>query len=85
MAELTAGFQRADGEWCLGFNAMTMASELCVGSEEIFEHNRSRTLILVGVADVPPAGWGVGAKSYRFGIGDRTVVFTVEVGPEGTA
>ena len=43
--EFTAGFLRADGEWCLGFNAATLASLLGIGSDEIFELNRSGTLI----------------------------------------
>ena len=42
--EFIAGFQRADGEWCLGFNAATLASLLGIGSDEIFELNRSETL-----------------------------------------
>ena len=85
IAELTAGFRRADGEWCLGFNAVTLASELGVGSEEIFAHNRNRTLILEGVGDVPPQMGGTAAKRYIFCIGDRHTSFTVEVRPEGTA
>ena len=84
--ELTAGFRRADGEWCFGFNSETMAAELGVGSDEIFVHNRNRTLILEGVADdVPPLGGGAAAKGYRFRIGDRTADFAIETGPEGTA
>ena len=52
--ELTAGFKRADGEWCLGFNAVILASELGAWNEEIFEHNRTRTLILEVVGPAPP-------------------------------
>lgn len=57
--EFTAGFLRADGEWCLGFNAATLASLLGIGSDEIFELNRSGTLILDDVRPVPapPTGW----------------------------
>lgn len=82
--ELTPGFRRADGEWCLGFNAVTLASELGVGSEEIFAHNRNRTLILEGVGPVRPRS-GTAAKIYIFRIGGRRTGFTVEVGPEGAA
>jgi hypothetical protein len=85
IAEFTAGFQRADGEWCFGFNAETMASELGIGSEEIFVHNRNRTLILDDVSAVPPQREGTAAKGYRFRIGDRTADFIIEVGPGGTA
>ena len=84
-AEFTAGFKRADGEWCLGFNATTLASELRVGSEEIFEHNRSRTLILDSVGAVTPQRGGVAAKNYIFRIDDRAASCIVEVGPEGSA
>ena len=83
--ELTAGFRRADGEWCLGFNAMTLASELGVASKEIFAHNRTRTLILEGVGPVPPQRGGRAAKIYIFRIGGRRTGLTVEVGPEGAA
>jgi hypothetical protein len=84
--ELTAGFRRADGEWCLGFNAMTLATQLGVGSEEIFEHNRTQTLILEGVAPAAPQGGGVAAKIYIFHIGDdRRAALLVETGPEGSA
>jgi hypothetical protein len=83
--ELTAEFRRADGKWCFGFNAATLASELGVWSDEIFEHNRNRTLILEGVASVPPQGGGAAAMGYRFRIGDRTADCIVEAGPESIA
>ncbi len=62
--ELVAIFQMLDGKRCFGFNAETMAEELGIGSDEIFVHNRNRTLILVGTADVPPAIGGTAAKAY---------------------
>ena len=60
--EFTAGFHRGDGEWCLGFNAVTLASLLGFGSKEVFEHNRNRTLILDDVRSVPPQRKGAVAK-----------------------
>ena len=61
--ELTASFKRADGEWCLGFNAVILASELGAWNEEIFEHNRTRTLILEVVGPAPPNSEG---RALRF-------------------
>jgi hypothetical protein len=83
--EMIPIFESPNGEWCFGFNAETMAAQLGVGSDEIFVHNRNRTLILVGVAEVPPVGGGAAAMGYRFPIGDRTADFRIETGPEGTA
>jgi hypothetical protein len=84
--EFTAGFLRADGEWCLGFNAATLASLLGIGSDEIFELNRSGTLILDDVRPVPaPQRDGGTAKEYVFRAGNRFAGLVVETGPEGTA
>jgi hypothetical protein len=84
--ELAAIFQMPDGEWCFGFNAETMAAQLGIASEEIFVHNRNRTLILAGTADVPPAVGGTAAKAYRFTIdGNRFADFVIENSPSGTA
>jgi hypothetical protein len=84
--EFTAGFLRADGEWCLGFNAATLASLLGIGSDEIFERNRSGTLILDDVRPVPaPQREGGAAKEYVFRVGNRFAGLVVETGPEGTA
>ena len=84
--EFTAGFHRGDGEWCLGFNAVTLASLLGFGSKEVFEHNRNRTLILDDVRPVPaPQRDGGTAKEYVFRAGNRFAGLVVETGPEGTA
>ena len=83
--EFTAGFQRGDGEWCLGFNAVTLASLLGFGSKEVFEHNRNRTLILDDVRSVPPQRKGAVAKEYVFRVGNRPAGLVIETGPEGTA
>ena len=83
--EFTAGFHRGDGEWCLGFNAVTLASLLGFGSKEVFEHNRNRTLILDDVRSVPPQRKGAVAKEYVFRVGNRPAGLVIETGPEGTA
>ena len=84
-AEFTAGFRRPDSEWCLGFNAATLASLLGVGIDELFKHNRARTLILESVGPMPPRSGGTVAKEYTFRIDNRTASLTVEAGPLGTA
>ena len=83
--EFTAGFHRGDGEWCLGFNAVTLASLLGFGSKEVFEHNRNRTLILDDVRSVPPQRKGAVAKEYVLRVGNRPAGLVIETGPEGTA
>lgn len=85
--ELMAIFQMPDGKQCFGFNSETMAKQLGVGSEEIFAHNRNRTLVLVGVAnDVLPRRGGTAAIGYRFTIdGNRFADFAIENSPGGTA
>jgi hypothetical protein len=84
--EFTAGFLLADGEWCLGFNALTLASLLGIASDEIFEHNRNGTLILDDVRPVPlPQREGAVAREYIFRLGNSAAGFVVETGPEGTA
>jgi hypothetical protein len=84
--EFTAGFLRTDGEWCLGFNAATLASLLGIGSDEVFEHNRNGTLILDDVRPVPaPQREGAVANEYVFRVGNKAAGFVVETGPEGRA
>jgi hypothetical protein len=84
--DMTAGFQRSDGGWCFGFNAMQLAWWLGIGSEEIFEANRNGTLILETVEEVVPMRGATRAKTYTFGVGDKVVGMTIEVGgPERTA
>ena len=84
--EFTAGFLLADGEWCLGFNAVTLASLLGIASNDIFEHNRNGTLILDDVRPVPPPQReGAVAREYVFRLGNSAAGFVVETGPEGTA
>jgi hypothetical protein len=83
--EMTAGFQKPDGKWCFGFNSMALAWELRVGSEEIFEHNKRKTLILENVGPIPAEHGGTAAKVYIFRVGDQTARVVIEAGPEGTA
>jgi hypothetical protein len=82
--EMTAGFRREDGEWCFGINSMQLSRDLHVGSEEIFQHNRSGTLFLEADFEVPPSHGATGAKRYVFRIGERTVGLTIEAAPTGS-
>ena len=58
--EFTAGFLfgRRSAQWCLGFNAVTLASLLGIASNDIFEHDRNGILILDDVRPVPPPSTG---------------------------
>ena len=69
-----------------GINSMQLAFELRINSEEIFEHNRARTLHLVTAEDVPPTMGAAFAKRYVFQVRNRQAVITTEWGgPSGNA
>jgi hypothetical protein len=67
-SQLTAGFRRADGEWCVGFDSSVLANGLNVTVDELFAANRARSLKLATVEDVAPARGGAAAKRYVFAL-----------------
>jgi hypothetical protein len=84
--EMTPIFPYGEFDWCFGINSMQLALALGVSGEEIFTHNRARSLFLVRTDDVPPQRGGAHAKRYIFQIGDRQEAIFIEHGtPSGTA
>ena len=84
--ETTAIVSGSGTDWSLGINSMHLAWQLRVGSEEIFEHNRLGTLLLIGFEDVAPSADAGFAKRFTFQIGDRQGDLTIEGGgPNGNA
>jgi hypothetical protein len=84
--EITAAFQLPDGHWCIGFNAMQVASGLRIGSEEIFAANRNGTLIIDSIENTIPGHGATHAKRCIFRFGNRTIGLTIEGGtPSGNA
>ena len=85
MPEMTP-FIQSGADWCFGINSMQLAWALRVGSERIFEYNRTGTLYLVRVDDVAPAHGATSAKCYIFQINNLQAGITIEAGgPSGAA
>ena len=83
---MTPIINQGKANWCFGINAMNLGLVLRVGSEKIFDHNRARTLFLVGTEDVAPTHGATAAKRYVFQIGDVQADITIETGgPSGNA
>jgi hypothetical protein len=83
---MTPIINQGKANWCFGINAVNLGLDLRVGSEKIFDHNRARTLFLVGTEDVAPTHGATAAKRYVFQIGDVQAGITIETGgPSGNA
>jgi hypothetical protein len=74
----TMGAARHDGADCVGFDAAQLAAALKVDVATLRAANRARTLIFLGVADVPPKHGGVSAIVYGFQIGEQKASLTIE-------
>jgi hypothetical protein len=82
----TVSAQRHDEQPCIGFDAEQLAVALTTDKDVIIAANRNRTLIYLGVADVPPVHGGHSATAYGFRLGDKEGYLTVEHDyREGTA
>ena len=74
-----------DGKRCMGVNAMELAWGLQIGSEEIFEANKSGELCMDSMNAEVPTHWASEATRMIFRIGDRTIGVNFEKGPSGNA
>ena len=52
-AEMTTTLNYGKPNWCLGINSAQLATAFDISQENIFSHNRARTLFLVRTDDVP--------------------------------
>ena len=75
---ITASGPSPDGKPCFGLDAGQLALAFQITTEQVFKHNRSHTLFLANVEDVPATHGFIEAKLYIFQIGSYRAAVTVE-------
>ncbi len=69
--DLSRVFQRADGDWCIGFNSEVIANRLGMAAAHLFDANRSGDMTIT-IHDAPGCVGAGGARRYVFAIGEAS-------------